>query len=79
MMLKKIEDLKKDLEDLDKERIKAEGAYERAMEGLKEMGFDSIEEAEDALGKIKNDLHKTNKEAQELVDNIRKKYADFIE
>ena len=78
-MLKKIEVLKKDLEDLDKERIKAEGAFERAMEGLEEMGFDSIEKAENALEKIKYDLRTANAEAKELIAKIREKYADFIE
>lgn len=78
-MLKKIEVLKKDLEALDKERIKAQGAFEKAMEGLQELGYGTIEEAETSLEKIRGDLKEANINADELIKRIKKKYADFIE
>lgn len=78
-MLKKIEDLKKDLEALEKERIKAEGAFEKAMEGLKELGYSTVDEATNSLERITDDLNKANAEAADFIERTQKKYADHIE
>lgn len=77
-MLRKIEDLKKDLEILEKEKIKAQGAYDQAMEGLKDLGYLSLEEAAIAVETMREDLVKSREEAAELIKTIRKKYADYI-
>lgn len=78
-LIKDLTKWKKDLEDLGVERGKAEGRLEQAMDALKNLGYDSIEEAKKELDRLVKEKEEADREAQALLKEFEEKYADFIE
>lgn len=69
--------LKEKVKRLDEQRIRAEANYEQAIARLKELGYDDVEDAEDALKDMKKTI--TDEQAQ-LADSIHAlfdKYPDL--
>jgi len=76
-----LEDALEVLENAQKQRMRAEGQYEAAMETLKRLGFDSIQGAKDAYAKqsaelqeeialLLDDVQTFDKEFQEAFNNV---------
>lgn len=76
--VKKIEDRIKKLEDLNKERIKVETLLEQAMQQLKTMGLNSLEEAQIELQRLIQEKEKAEAEAERLIAEFDEKYKAFI-
>ena len=75
---KKIEDRIKKLEDLTKERTKVEVLLEQAMGQLKEMGLNTLEEAQDKLNLLIKERDEAEAEAERLIAEFDEKYKEFI-
>ncbi len=76
--LKKLEDRKEKLTALEKERTRVEIMLEQEMKRLKEMGYESIEEAQEGLAKMKKEREEAEAEAERLIAEFDEKYKDFI-
>lgn len=74
----KIEDRIKKAEALNKERTKVEVLLEQAMGQLKELGLNSIEEAQEELKKKTKEWEESKAEAERLIQEFDEKYKDFI-
>ncbi len=77
-ILKKLEDRKEKLTALEKERTRVEIMLEQEMKRLKEMGYESIEEAQEGLAKMKKEREEAEAEAERLIAEFDEKYKDFI-
>lgn len=77
-IIKELEDRKKKLTDLDKERTKVETLYEQVMSQLAAQGFDSIEAAEAEVDKRKKAKAESEAEAVKLITEFDEKYKDFL-
>jgi len=77
-ILEKLEDRKKKLTALDKERTRVETIYEQQMGQLKAMGLNSLEEAREELEKRKIQLEEAQVKAEQLVADFDEKYKEFI-
>ena len=75
---KKIEDRIQKAEALNKERTKVEVLFEQAMNQLKEMGLNSLEEAQEELKKRTKEWEESKAEAERLIQEFDEKYKDFI-
>ncbi len=78
-LIEELENWKKDLESLGVERSKAEGKLEQAMDTLKELGFDSIEEAKIELTRLLVEKEEVVETASNLIKVFKEKYAEHIE
>jgi Holliday junction resolvasome RuvABC DNA-binding subunit len=78
-LVEELERWKTDLEELNLERAKAESRLEQAMESLKSLGYDSVEDASKALDALKTKKEAAELEAREMLDRFKEKYAEFIE
>jgi len=78
-LIEKLQEWKKDLEELSIEKGKAEGRYEQALSDLKELGYDSIEDAQKELEKLSAKKKTAESEALKLLELFKEKYAGFIE
>ena len=74
----KIEDRIKKAEALNKERTKVEVLLEQAMDQLKALGLNSLEEAQEALKKKTREWEESKAEAERLIKEFDEKYKDFI-
>lgn len=77
-ILEKLEDRKKKLTALDKERTRVETIYEQQMGQLKAMGLNSLEEAREELERRKIQLAEAQVKAEQLVADFDEKYKEFI-
>lgn len=77
-ILEKLEDRKKKLTALDKERTRVETIYEQQMGQLKAMGLNSLEEAREELEKRKTQLAEAQEKAEQLIADFDEKYKEFI-
>lgn len=77
-ILKKLEDRREKLTALEKERTRVEIMLEQEMKRLKEMGYESIEEAQEGLAKMKKEREEAEAEAERLIAEFDEKYKDFI-
>ena len=78
-LIEELEQWKVDLKELEGEKIKAEAKLEQAMEGLKDLGFDSVEEAEIKRDELIAQREIAETGARELIEQFKEKYAKFIE
>ncbi len=78
-LIEELEGWKKDLELLAAERSKAEGKLEQAMDTLKVLGFDSIEEAKIELTRLLTEKEEVVETASNLIKVFKEKYAEHIE
>ena len=66
--------LKEKVEQLNEQHIRAQANYETAVARLKELGYDSIEEAEQALDQMHQDIHKGEAQLASDMDALLDKY-----
>ena len=78
-LIKKVQDLKEDLEALKTQRAREEGRYEEALANLAKLGYSSLEEAHKRLNELEGELAVEVERLEEQYNTIREKYADFIE
>lgn len=77
-MLDKLEKWKERLNELDKERLKAEGRLEQSLDTLKDLGYASVEAAEERLEVVKACLKAAEDEALELLEKLEEKYGEYL-
>ena len=70
-LIKRLEEMKKDLESLDRERVKQEMLRDQAVDMLKEMGYDSVEEAQAAALEMEKDIEKSELEAEAYLTELK--------
>ncbi len=78
-MLEKLKMWKEDLEELGKEKIKAETRLEQAMEDLNNAGYESVETAKTALKELEQSYKEAEIAAADLVESFKEKFSDYIE
>lgn len=69
--------LKEKVQQLSEQSIRAQANYEAAMARLKELGYDSIEEAEQALDQMHEDIHKGEAQLASDMDALLDKYPEL--
>jgi len=74
-----LQELKQDLEELEREMLQKKAVLDNLMEELKELGYSTLEEAEQGLTELRQTLKEVEDQAQMIVSEIKEKYSDFIE
>lgn len=77
-LIKELETWKTDLEELAKEKGKAEGRLEQAMEDLKTLGFKSLEDAKMELDRRVLQKEAAEEKVKSLLETFKVKYEGFI-
>jgi seryl-tRNA synthetase len=77
-LIKELETWKTDLEELAKEKGKAEGRLEQAMEDLKTLGFESLEDAKMELDRRVLQKEAAEEKVKSLLETFKVKYEGFI-
>ena len=77
-LIKELETWKTDLEELAKEKGKAEGRLEQAMEDLKTLGFESLEDAKMELDRRVLQKEVAEEKVKSLLETFKVKYEGFI-
>jgi len=77
-LIKELETWKTDLEELAKEKGKAEGRLEQAMEDLKTLGFESLEDAKMELDRRVAQKEAAEEKVKSLLETFKVKYEGFI-
>ena len=62
---------------LNEQRIRAEANYEQALARLKELGYDTIEDAEAVLKEMAEDIREEESRLAEDVDALLDKYPEL--
>ena len=78
-MLERLKQWKKDLEDLEKERIKQQAIVDQALDEIQKLGYAGLEEAKAALEELKTQKEKISGEAEALMSELESKYEKFID
>ena len=78
-LIKELEKWKEDLEELAKEKGKAEGRLEQALDDLKTLGFEGLEDAKKELDRRTVQKESIEEEVKALMESFKVKYAAFIE
>jgi len=73
-----LEKWKTDLEELSKEKGKAEGRLEQAMSDLKSLGFESLEDAKMELDRRVLQKEAAEEKVKSLLETFKVKYEGFI-
>ena len=76
-MIERLMQMKKSCERATAERQKAEGMLEAALANLKEMGYGSVEEAEEALQQLKENLANEEESIQQMIEKLEEKYPEL--
>ena len=66
--------MKEKVQQLNENYIRAQANYESALARLKELGYDSVEEAEQALDQMHSDITKGEAQLAEDIDALLDKY-----
>ena len=77
-LIKELETWKTDLEELAKEKGKAEGRLEQAMEDLKTLGFENLEDAKMELDRRVLQKEAAEEKVKSLLETFKVKYEGFI-
>ena len=77
-LINELETWKTDLEELAKEKGKAEGRLEQAMEDLKTLGFKSLEDAKMELDRRVLQKEAAEEKVKSLLETFKVKYEGFI-
>jgi hypothetical protein len=77
-MYEKINKIKESLLQKERNQIKLEGVLESLTLSLKELGFDSLEEAEIALKEMKEKVEKKEKKLKKDLKEWEKKYGNLL-
>jgi len=77
-LIKELETWKTDLEELAKEKGKAEGRLEQAMEDLKTLGFENLEDAKMELDRRVAQKEVAEEKVKSLLETFKVKYEGFI-
>ena len=78
-LINQLEKWKTDLEELAKEKGKAEGRLEQALDDLKTLGFEGLEDAKKELDRRIAQKETIEEEVKTLLESFKVKYAAFIE
>ena len=73
----KLLQLKKVVEQKKEQRIRAESVRDQAIEHLREYGYDSVEEAKQALKKMKMQIAKDEAAIEEMITKLEADYPEL--
>lgn len=76
--LEELEQLERDFEDAKGAIARAEGRLDSAMNSLKTLNFNSIEEAEQAAEDLQEEIADTMSALQKRTDKFMEKYSDLF-
>lgn len=76
--LEEFKRLKSKVEDIKNKRARAEGAYEEALKSLKALGYESIEEAQAGLTKLRQQASEAEEAYQQEMKSFREKWGDAL-
>lgn len=79
MDARQIEALKSKLEKARVAKIRAEATRDEAFERLKELGFDSIEQATEALDDMQGQIQELEDEINRETDKLENQYPELME
>ena len=69
--------LKQQVKELDEQRIRAEANYDQALSQLQELGYDTIEDAEQALKDMRASIEEEEAKLAEDMDALLDKYPEL--
>lgn len=70
--------LKKAAKESEEQRIRAEAARDEALAQLKELGYDDIEEAKEALAAMRKSIVDSEAELEDQVQKLLDDYPDLV-
>ena len=70
--------LKKAAKDAEEQRIRAESAQDEALKQLKELGYDSVEEAKQALASMHKCITDEEAKLEDEVQRLLDEYPDLV-
>lgn len=71
-------DIKKALDTASENRNKAQGRLEVLQKQMKELGFNSLEELDTELEKLKKEYEANKEKIEGMINEFRRKYADML-
>ena len=75
----KYEEWQTKLEQLTRERDRAEGALERNLQELEQLGYKTVEDAEAALDDLQEELEAQQKKADKMEQAFEKEFGDLLQ
>lgn len=69
--------MQQNVRHLNEQRIRSEANYEQALARLKELGYDSVEDAEIVLEEMADEIRKEESKLAEDVDALLDKYPEL--
>ena len=70
--------LKKAAKESEEQRIRAESARDEALAQLKELGYDNIEEAKEALAAMRKSIVDSEARIEEQIQKLLDDYPDLV-
>ena len=77
MDARRLMELQRRVEQARQDKIRAEANLESAKKRLAELGYDSPEDAEKALAKMKKDISKLDLEIEQDLDKFQEEFPDL--
>ena len=71
--------LKSKVEKKQAEAAKAEGAYEESLKRLSELGYDSVEEADEGLAKLEAELAEAEQDYEQELAAFKAEWGDELD
>ena len=69
--------MKERVAQLNEQRIRAEANYDQVLSQLKELGYDSVEDAEEALQELQNSIRDNERKLADSVDALLNTYPEL--
>lgn len=76
--LDKLDAIRKNLEKAKEKKSSLTGKREALMESLKVLGYDSVEDAHDALEAMADKINKMDEDLGVMLDEFKKDYPDLV-
>jgi hypothetical protein len=76
--LDELQEMKKKLENLSRERAKVQGMREQLLSQLKDMGIDSYEAGRVREAELKVEQAEAERKARALLDELKETYKEFL-
>lgn len=73
----KLLELKRRVQQKKEERIRAESLRDQALESLHKFGYDTVEEAQEALEKMKKQIASGDAKIEQLLDKLEEDFPDL--
>lgn len=77
MDLSELTRLKKACKEITEKRIRAEGLQEEALKRIRELGYDTVEDAEKELKKLEKEQAKKETEIENMIEELQEEFPDL--